>query len=106
MNKPKYQLVIILLFAWSVLWVPTFLLFWVKQFVRGLPDFLDGVFLVKYFVPAMSISGELAIFAACLIKFVNFIKRNYGPFWLNALLVSALAINYWHWVLIGEVVSS
>lgn len=89
-----------------MLWVPTFLLFWVKQCVRSLPDFLDSVLLVKYLIPAMSISGELAIFSACLLKVVHFIKRNYGQFWLNALLVSALAINYWHWVLIGEVVLS
>lgn len=106
MTKPKYKVVVVLLFAWSVMWVPTFVFFWVRQCIRHLPSIFENAILIKYIVPILSVSGELAIFLACMVKIIHIIKRNYGPLWLNVILLFALAVNYWHWLLISRIVLS
>jgi hypothetical protein len=103
-NGLRINTIIALLFAWSVLWVPTFLIFLAKHRVRGFQD-IENHYAIPYLFPILSIVGALSLGAACLVKLIDLIRKVYGPLWLNAAIIMALVTNYWHWTIIGNIVS-
>jgi len=103
-NELRIKTIVALLFAWSVLWVPTFLLFLAKDRVRDFQA-IENHIVIPYLLPILSMVGELSLCAACIVKLIELIKRGYGPLWLNVAIVMALVTNYWHWTLIDNIVS-
>ena len=103
-NGLRINTIIALLFAWSVLWVPTFLIFLAKDRVRDFQA-IESHITIPYLFPILSIVGELSLCAACIVKLIDLINRDYGPLWLNAAIIMALVTNYWHWTLIDNIIS-
>jgi len=103
-NGLRINTIIALLFAWSVLWVPTFLMFLAKDRVRAFQA-IESHIAIPYLLSILSVVGELSLCAACIVKLIDLIKRGYVPLWLNATIIMALVTNYWHWTLIDNIVS-